>query len=374
MGFADNLVYLRQHYGVTQETLAEQLGVSRQTVSKWEAGIIFPETDKLLVLCDLYHTNLDDLMRGNVRIANVQDTELYNAHMNRFSISIAAIPPLVLVGVGTLIVLDAIGFPSNLSTVALFAFLIAATIIGIVAGLGHTEFKRRHANLDPHYPDDELDRFGRRFTAMIAIGVGLILLDVVALVGLAPEDGDVVDLGFATFNFDLFMGPFLFVLALAVGILVYAGMQKEKYDRTEITYLAKSGGQAGNPRTKTVAELKRDHILGCICGAIMVLAVAVFLVWGFVPGFDDLASSGFDKHDVKEYIKQGYGGFAISWIAFPVGGLLCGAVCLIGSALFKSNEEIIAEARKENPWIKVEEETGESRTDGKSGDTSDRPR
>ena len=38
MSFADNLVYLRQHYGITQEGLAEQLSVSRQTVSKWKAG------------------------------------------------------------------------------------------------------------------------------------------------------------------------------------------------------------------------------------------------------------------------------------------------------------------------------------------------
>ena len=48
MSFAENLVYLRQHYGVTQEELAEQLGVSRQTVGKWEAGTNYPEMDKLL--------------------------------------------------------------------------------------------------------------------------------------------------------------------------------------------------------------------------------------------------------------------------------------------------------------------------------------
>lgn len=60
MSFADNLVYLRQHYGITQEGLAEQLSVSRQTVSKWEAGTNYPEMDKLLQLCDLFHTNLDD--------------------------------------------------------------------------------------------------------------------------------------------------------------------------------------------------------------------------------------------------------------------------------------------------------------------------
>ena len=57
MSFADNLVYLRQHYGITQEGLAEQLSVSRQTVSKWKAGTNYPEMDKLLQLCDLFHTS-----------------------------------------------------------------------------------------------------------------------------------------------------------------------------------------------------------------------------------------------------------------------------------------------------------------------------
>ena len=88
----------------------------------------------------------------------------------------------------------------------------------------------------------------------------------------------------------------------------------------------------------------------------MILAVIVFLVWGFLPSLGDFASSGFDKFELKEYIRNGHGGFAVSWIAFPVGGLLCAVVCVIGSALFKTNDELIAEARKENPWVKVEGE------------------
>ncbi len=78
MSFADNLVYLRQHYGITQEGLAEQLSVSRQTVSKWEAGTNYPEMDKLLQLCDLFHTSLDDLMRGSVHVVKENDTERYD--------------------------------------------------------------------------------------------------------------------------------------------------------------------------------------------------------------------------------------------------------------------------------------------------------
>lgn len=357
MSFADNLVYIRQHYGVTQEALAEQLGVSRQTISKWEAGINFPETDKLLALCDIYHTNLDDLMRGSVHIANVHDTEIYDEHMNRYGMAIAAVPLSVLIGVGILIMLDASGFPSNLSTVAMFLFIIIAAVTGIIAGLGHSEFKRKHANIDPRYPSDVLDRFGRRFPLMIAVGVALILLDVVALMALAPEHGNITDLGFTSFNFDLFMGPFLIVMGFAVCILVYASMQKDKYDRTEITRITKDGTvKPSDPRAKTAAELKRDHILGSICGAIMLLAVVVFLVWGFLPSFESLPMDGFDRFDIKDYIKGGYGGFAVSWIAFPVGGILCGIVCLIASALFKTNDELVAEARKEDPWIKIEDE------------------
>lgn len=356
MSFADNLTYIRQYYGVTQETLAEQLGVSRQTISKWEAGINFPETDKLLMLCDIYNTNLDDLLRGSVEIANEQDTDLYDAHMNRFSKMIAIIPVLVLVGVSILIVLDAMGFADNLSAVIMFTFIVIASILGVVAGLNHSEFKRKHSEIDPHYSDATLDEFGRKFTIMVSVGVGMILLDVIMLIGLSPEEGDIINLGFGSFPYDFIMGPFLIIIGIASSLLAYAALQKEKYDRSEITYITKDGAPARSGRhVKTPSELKRDHVLGVVCGAIMIFAVIVFLIWGFLPSVDQLTQTGFDKFEFKEYIRSGYGGFALSWIAFPIGGLLCGIVCLIGSALFKSSEEIIAEARKEDPWIKIDE-------------------
>ena len=47
MYFFENLRFLRQlRRGMTQESLAEQMGVSRQTVSKWESGAAYPELDK----------------------------------------------------------------------------------------------------------------------------------------------------------------------------------------------------------------------------------------------------------------------------------------------------------------------------------------
>lgn len=67
MFFGNNLQHLRKINGnMTQEKLAERLGVSRQTVSKWESGEAWPEIPKLLDLCEVFGTKLDDLLRRNM--------------------------------------------------------------------------------------------------------------------------------------------------------------------------------------------------------------------------------------------------------------------------------------------------------------------
>lgn len=66
MAFSDNLQYLRKRDKVTQEELADRLGVSRQSVSKWETGEAYPETEKILALCDNFGISMDQLMRGDV--------------------------------------------------------------------------------------------------------------------------------------------------------------------------------------------------------------------------------------------------------------------------------------------------------------------
>ena len=65
MNLQDNLIQLRKQKGFSQEELAYQLGVSRQSVSKWEAGISLPELDRLIEIADLYKVSLDELIRGD---------------------------------------------------------------------------------------------------------------------------------------------------------------------------------------------------------------------------------------------------------------------------------------------------------------------
>lgn len=64
MSFGKNLQYLRRLSGnMTQEALADRLGVSRQTVSKWEMDAAQPEMSKATELCNVFGCTLDNLFR-----------------------------------------------------------------------------------------------------------------------------------------------------------------------------------------------------------------------------------------------------------------------------------------------------------------------
>ncbi len=66
MSFQDNLRRLRQAAGYTQEQLAEKVGVSAQSVSRWECGNTLPDVMLLPVLARLYGVTVDDLYREEI--------------------------------------------------------------------------------------------------------------------------------------------------------------------------------------------------------------------------------------------------------------------------------------------------------------------
>lgn len=67
MYLGNNLQYLRRlRKNMTQETLAERLGVTRQTISKWEMNDALPEIDKAVALCEIFNCTLDSLFREDM--------------------------------------------------------------------------------------------------------------------------------------------------------------------------------------------------------------------------------------------------------------------------------------------------------------------
>lgn len=60
--FAENLMELRKAHAMSQEELAEKIGVSRQTLSKYETGESLPDIEKCKALADVFGITVDDLI------------------------------------------------------------------------------------------------------------------------------------------------------------------------------------------------------------------------------------------------------------------------------------------------------------------------
>ena len=82
INLAENLKKIRKENNLSQEQLAEKLGVSRQSVSKWEAGQAYPEMDKVFQICKLFNLNMDELFNQDVK--EVNETKESKANVNRY--------------------------------------------------------------------------------------------------------------------------------------------------------------------------------------------------------------------------------------------------------------------------------------------------
>ena len=141
---------------MTQEQLALMLGVSRQSVTKWEAEKSYPEMDKLLKLCQIFDVTLDDLVQGDLttsaptpavqaRAAILreaaggppQDVCGYDEHMRTFAWKIAWGVFAILAGVALLMAWGGWAEASapSLEAVGLIP-LFAGIAIGLAAAVG----------------------------------------------------------------------------------------------------------------------------------------------------------------------------------------------------------------------------------------------
>ena len=287
MAFSDNLQFIRAQANITQEQLAEQLDVSRQSVSKWESGASFPEMDTLLRICDLYNVNLDTLLRGSVEESRVSDTARYDDHMNRFSLQIALSVFAIIAGVALMILLNTLALPEMLA-VALFMLILTISVVVMVAGgIQHDNFRKKHPVIQDFYTEEEKDAFHQKFVWYIAGGVGAILFGVVLLVGVfafLPEKEPYESFAAAVF---------MLLVAGAVFSFIYGGMQEDKYKIWKYN-------RDNNPDPESKRRL---DLIGAACGVIMLLATAVYVGLGLT--------------------RNAWG---TAWWLFAVGGILCGVV------------------------------------------------
>ena len=64
MNMADRIQYLRKTKGLSQEELADKVGVSRQAVSKWESEQSTPDIEKIIIMSELFEVTTDYILKG----------------------------------------------------------------------------------------------------------------------------------------------------------------------------------------------------------------------------------------------------------------------------------------------------------------------
>lgn len=80
MKLSEKIIELRKAYRMTQEELASICNVSRQSISKWEADIALPETEKLLILGETFQVSMDILLKDELTLNEVK--EVHNCGNN----------------------------------------------------------------------------------------------------------------------------------------------------------------------------------------------------------------------------------------------------------------------------------------------------
>lgn len=63
MNIADRILYLRKSKGISQEELADKVGVSRQAVSKWESEQSMPDVEKIIIMSDYFNVTTDYILK-----------------------------------------------------------------------------------------------------------------------------------------------------------------------------------------------------------------------------------------------------------------------------------------------------------------------
>ncbi len=131
MTISERLYNLRKEKKVSQEELANELGVSRQTISKWETGESSPDFDKIAPLCEYFGITSDELLTGRTNIVEAKDIDRRRIFARNIAISVS----LYILSLVAIIVMSAafnipvIGVGVFFSIIAVATGLIIYTVI-----------------------------------------------------------------------------------------------------------------------------------------------------------------------------------------------------------------------------------------------------
>lgn len=228
MILADKIIFLRKQQGWNQEQLAEQLGVSRQAVSKWESGTSIPDLDKIIKMSNVFGVATDYLLKDEIEeLPKTATAETATSYDDDDSV---------------LITIDDAHTYMNLceKLAKFFALGVALCIVCpvpliLLGGLS------------------EMSAFPLTEDAAGGIGVALLLL----------------------------------IVAIGVAILIVCGMQTSKWEFIEKRTITLEYGIKGIVEKKK-AQYEKKHIISVTAGVVLCIVGAVPIIVGAAFGASDI--------------------------------------------------------------------------------------
>lgn len=322
MKLSEKIAELRKKRGWSQEELAFRLGVSRQSVSKWESGSALPEVDKIVQLADMFDVSCDYLMKNDLTSVDIApkdtvvvaydtanddnqtsyssdeyafdaghpvDTEeafiqiRKDSILNAIGVMLCVLCPILLIYFG--VHADAGGLSEKLAVGlglgALFVFVAAGVFLVIIANKCRVSVRL----------DEETRKQVRRriaetrpfFITITAIATVLCIVAVVPLVVAAITGSS------ETIVADM-VCVMLAIVAVAVALFVFIGTSTDAYKRI-------ARGEV------LVKEKNKKKIVERLSGLYWSLVLAVYFIWSFLGD-----------------------SWGISWVVWPIAGVLSAVV------------------------------------------------
>ena len=326
MILADKIINERKRCGWSQEELADQLSVSRQSVSKWEGAQAVPDLQKIIKMAELFGVSTDYLLKdeisdngyieerlegaeiSNIRKVSMEEANAYLECVKENSPKIGIGVMLCVLSTAFLMVFcafsesimkDRQGLAIGIGMTIMFIMIAVAVLIFIVFGSKYEKYKYlKEEEFETAYGVDGMvkdrrEKVGTKNTVTIAVGVLAIIIAIIPIIVSSFLDPT----GVTT----LYMVALLLaVIAIAVYYFVKAGSVTESFKvlLKEEEFASKS-------------SKKNSNILGGIATAYWVTITAVFLYLNIVLVLDK------------------------AWIIWPIAGLAFAGIMAILNAVLK---------------------------------------
>ena len=330
MIFADKLIQLRKKSGWSQEELAEQMGVSRQSISKWEGAQSIPDLEKIIRLAKLFSVSTDYLLldeqgeeeaqsserpseeRPTLRRVSMEEANTFLAVKAKtagwiaFGVFLCILSPICLIMLGGLSGLPGSGVSEGLAAAigltVLLAMVAAAVAIFVYSDGRTSAFE--YLDSEPFETEygvssmvkERREQYRERYMRNNIIGVCLCILAAIPLFASAALDAE---------NLLLPVGMLcltLVIVAIGVRLLVGSGTVWGSFER-----LLEEGEY-------TREEKKKQPLVSKISQVYWMLALAGYLVYSFI-------TNEWDR----------------SWIVWPVAAVLFPAVTALVLLFAKKN-------------------------------------